>query len=310
MIAQLGAIVPVHGPIEPVLDLLADLLGDDVPAADRPARTIVVDDASLQPVDAARLPAGVELIRRERNGGFAAAVNTGLREVGTPLALVLNSDLRLPASFARDLVGHAAPFQPAVVGCRNQDPAGRSGYAARRFPTIGHQAVEWLVPLASQRHRDVLHRAVGHDLEAERGRGMVPVDWVSGAVLLLPVAEVLAIGGLDEGYIMYTEEVDLQLRLRRQGIPALLDADLIVTHAGGGSATSEARRRRQLVGARQRYARRHGHPLALRTALLAASGANLVWNTGRRLAGRDVAPVAVLREELDLILRADRGLAR
>ena len=113
-----------------------------------------------------------------------------------------------------DLVGHAAPFQPAVVGCRNQDPAGRSGYAARRFPTIGHQAVEWLVPLASQRHRDALHRAVGHDLEAERGRGMVPVDWVSGAVLLLPVAEVLAIGGLDVGYVMYTEEVDLQLRLR------------------------------------------------------------------------------------------------
>ena len=35
MIAQLGAIIPVHGPIEPVLDLLADLRGDDVPAADR-----------------------------------------------------------------------------------------------------------------------------------------------------------------------------------------------------------------------------------------------------------------------------------
>lgn len=46
MIAQLGAIIPVHGPIGPVLDLLTDLLGDHVPAADRPARTIVVDDAS------------------------------------------------------------------------------------------------------------------------------------------------------------------------------------------------------------------------------------------------------------------------
>lgn len=310
MIDRLGAVIPVHGPIEPALALLEDLIGTATADEDRPARVVVVDDASPVPVDASRLPTGAELVRREVNGGFGAAVNTGLTALGTPLALVLNSDLRLPPGFARDLVAHAAPWEPAVVGCRSTDSAGRSGHAARRFPTIGHQAVEWLVPLASQRHRDVLHRAVGHDLEAERGRGMVPVDWVSGAVLLLPVAEVLAAGGFDEGYFMYVEEVDLMRRLREEGIPTLMDADVAVVHAGGGSAGSEARRRQWLVGARLRYARRHGHPRALRTALTAASGANLVWNAGRRLAGRDVSPLGVLREELALIHRAGSDLPR
>lgn len=303
MISGLGAIVPVHGPIAPVLDLLTDLVGPDVPDARRPERVLVVDDASPVPVDAALLPAGVELVRRDANGGFGAAVNTGLLGIGTPLALVLNSDLRLPAGFAADLAEHAAPWQPAVVGCNNRYPDGRSGNAARLFPTASQQVAEWLVPLAGQRHRDALHRAVGHDLAAERGSGITPVDWVSGAVLLLPVAEVLAAGGFDEGYVMYAEEVDLQRRLRSRGVPALLDADLTVTHVGGASSAGEGPRRRRLVAARLRYARKHGGRRALVAGLTAATGVNLAWNTGRRLAGRDVAPLATAREELAQIHR-------
>ncbi|OFT56243.1 glycosyltransferase [Brachybacterium sp. HMSC06H03] len=320
----LGAIIPVHGALAPVLPLLESLCGEAVPAAQRPARVVLVDDASPVPVPAGELPAGVELVRRPVNGGFGAAVNTGLDALAAPVvdaadaaggpaiehALVLNSDLQIPPGFCEDLLAHALPWMPAVVGCRNVGEDGGSSYAARYFPTISHQVVEWLVPLASQRHRDVLHRAVGHDLDAERGSGMVPVDWVSGAVLLLPLAEVREAGGVDEGYFMYTEEVDLQLRLRRAGIPALLDADLEVRHVGGGSSGGEARRRRWLVGARMRYARKHGNVHLLRGAMTLATAANLLWNSARRAAGRDVAPLAVAREELDLIHRAGRTLPR
>lgn len=313
-IARLAVLIPVHGSLDPVLPLLQDLLGEQVPADERPARCLIVDDASTPPCDDADLPDGVRLVRRETNGGFGAAVNTGLDALAADgdldEVLVLNSDLRLPEGFVRDLDRHAAPWMPAVVGVRAKDAEGRSAYAARTFPTIGHQVVEWLVPLASLRHRDVLHRAVGHDVRAERGTGMIPVDWVSGAALLLPLAEVRRVGGFDEGYFMYTEEVDLQLRLRREGIPSLLDADLTVLHEGGGSSGGEARRRRWLVGARMRYARKHGNVHLLRAGMTVATGANLAWNTGRRLAGRDVHPLVVAREELSLIHRAGRELAR
>lgn len=307
----IGAIVPVHGAIAPVLPLLAQVAGPGAPAAERCGEVLVVDDASPVPVDPASLPAGVRLLRRETNGGFAAAVNTGIAALGPGIrqVLVLNSDLRIPPGFARRLAEDSAAWQPAVVGCRVEDPSGRSGHAARFFPTIAQQTIEWLVPLASQRHRDVLHRAVGHDLTAERSHGIVPVDWVCGAVMLLPRQEVRSVGGLDEGYFMYAEEVDLQLRLRRHGVPSVLDADLVAVHLGGGSAIDEAHRRTWLVGARKRYARKHGHPWALRVAMSAASCANLVWNTGRRAAGRDVRPLAVLREEMRLIHRAGQELA-
>ncbi|MGO2608026.1 MAG: glycosyltransferase family 2 protein [Brachybacterium tyrofermentans] len=321
-LGQLGVVIPVHGSIRPVLPLLESLRGDEVPVADRPARVIVVDDATPVPVAAHELPAGTELVRRWTNGGFGAAVNTGLAALTEKdpvagagggyieLALVLNSDLEIPRGFCRRIVEHAGPWMPAVVGCRNVGEDGSSGYAARTFPTIGHQVTEWLVPLASQRHRDLLHRAVGHDLDAERGVGMIPVDWVSGAVLLLPLDEVRSAGGFDEGYFMYTEEVDLQLRLRRAGIPSLLDADLEVRHVGGGSSGGEARRRGWLVGARMRYARKHGNVHLLRAGMSLATGANLVWNAGRRAAGRDVHPLAVAREELNLIHRAGKELPR
>ncbi len=307
---SLSVIIPVHGSIEPVLPLLDSLVGPEVDPADRPARVLVVDDATPQPLDGSALPEGVELIRRENNGGFGAAVNTGLHACGTPWALVLNSDLQIGPGLARALLEDAQPFAPAVVGCRIQDEAGVSGYAGRYFPTISQQVVEWLVPLASQRHRDVLHRAVGHDLDAERGSGMVPVDWVSGAIMLLPVQEVLAIGGFDEGFFMYTEEVDLQKRLRERGVPAYLDADRLVLHEGGGSSGGEGRRRRWLVGARMRYARKHSNVHLLRAGMTAATAANLLWNTGRRLAGRDVHPVEDCREQLSLIWTAGKDLPR
>ncbi|WP_341854292.1 hypothetical protein [Brachybacterium sp. GPGPB12] len=140
-----------------------------MPAARRPARVVLVDDASPVPVAADEPPAGVELVRRPANGGFGAAVNTGLDALAAPVgaadaaggpaiehALVLNSDLQIRPGFCAAPLAHALPWMPAVVGCRNVGEDGGSGYAARYFPTISHQVVEWLVPLASQRHRDVV----------------------------------------------------------------------------------------------------------------------------------------------------------
>ena len=87
-----------------MLPLLATLAGPATPDSDRAARVVVVDDASPQPIDAEDLPDGVELLRREANGGFGAAVNTGLAALAqTPAiehALVLNSDLEIPTGLS------------------------------------------------------------------------------------------------------------------------------------------------------------------------------------------------------------------
>ena len=304
---SIGVVIPTYGGLDAVATMLHGLVGEHVDAADRPGAVVVVDDAYPHAQDPSVLPHDVTFVRRSRNGGFGAAVNTGIEALGSmDYALVLNSDLHLPSGFLREFAHAASAHQPAVIGCRTHSLDGVSGYSARVFPTVSQQVIEWLTPLASQRHRDILHRAVGHDMRAERADHAVHVDWVSGAVMLLPVAAVREVGGFDESFFMYTEEVDLQRRLRDKGVAAVFLPQISVGHEGGGSAESEARRRVWLTNARDLYARKHLNPYVLRGGLAAATAINLAWNTMRRLAGRDVQPLKVARLEAGLIIGAMR----
>ena len=289
MSALVTVVVPHYGDPAPTRDLVASLLG-------QAESIIVVDDASPEPLTPV---AGASVVRREVNGGFGAAVNTGMTRVRTESALVLNSDLQVGPTFVADLVAAAAPWQPVVASPQVTTLDGRPEWVGRHFPTIGHQVTEWLTPLARVRHRPRLHEAVGHDTRAV-GDAVVPVDWVVGAALLLPVAAFRAVGGFDERYFMNSEEVDLQRRLRALGIASVVLGTVSVVHHGGGSS-DPARGRQWLVASRLQYARTWGGLRRLQIALGAASAVNLCVNVSRRALRRPVHPVGVLREELRLI---------
>ncbi|MFL6153821.1 MAG: glycosyltransferase family 2 protein [Ornithinibacter sp.] len=288
-----SVVIPHHGDPAPTLAALADLRGQHTT---RPLELVVVDDCSPEPFPATQ---GVTLVRRRTNGGFGSAVNSGAAVATQPLLLVLNSDVSLSPTFVDDLVSAAAPWMPAVVGPLVLDPAGQVAFSARHFPKARHQTVEWLTPLARFRDRRVLHEAVGHDTRAVPG-AVLPVDWVVGAALLLPTEAFRAVGGFDEAYFMNSEEIDLQRRLRAHGIPTVFAGTVPLTHVGGGSSDPAARRR-WLVASRMHYARTWGGRRRLKASLTAATAVNAVVNTGRRLAGRDVDPLATAREELRLI---------
>lgn len=269
--------------------------------ADAPRlEVVVVDDASPEPFP--ETP-GVRVVRREANGGFGAAVNAGAEAASGELLLVLNSDLAVGPRFVRDLLDAAEPWMPAVVSPRVVDEAGHEAYIGRVFPRTRHQAAEWLVPLARFRDADAWHVAVGHDLAAHGTESVV--DWVVAAALLLPLADFRAVGGFDPRFFMNSEEVDLQRRLRERGLPSVVLAEPTVVHAGGGSS-DPALRRRWLVESRLTYADKWGGRRRLQAALGAATVANLVWNAGRRAAGRDVAPLRTARAEAALLRRTRR----
>ncbi|MBK8731423.1 MAG: glycosyltransferase family 2 protein [Actinomycetales bacterium] len=309
-----SVVIPHYGDPAPTLDLLAQLADQAAPldsttGDELPIQLIVSDDASPQPFPEEGTAYRVVVVRRERNGGFGAAVNSGVAEAVHDQLLILNSDLQVGPTFVRDLVAAAAPWQPAVVGPAILEGGGASppettavDYSGRHFPTAGHQVTEWLTPLAGWRAHRVLHEAVGHDTTARLGVTR-PVDWLVGAALLLPTHAFRAVGGFDEGYFMNSEEVDLQRVLRRHGIPAVYAGTVTVTHAGGGSS-DPAKRRAWVVQSRLRYAHKWGGRAAtrrLQSALAAATAVNLVWNTGRRLAGRPVTPLATARTEWQLL---------
>ena len=305
--ASLSVIVPHYGDPQDVQKLVESLLEENSPSL---RRIVVVDDSS--PITfpknwAPEHPSHTEfkVIYRETNGGFGSAVNTGLDNVDTELALVLNSDLVLPEHFIEDLQDAAAPWHPAVMSPEVTGLDGHTQWTARHFPTISHQVVEWLSPLARFREKPLLHEAVGHDTRAVAGN-VVPVDWVFGAAMLLPVKEVKKIGGFDENFFMNAEEVDLQKRLRENGVPSIYLGTVQVTHVGGGSSDPE-RRRRWLVEARHRYAQKWGNPKALKAALTAASYVNYGVNAVRQKAGRDIDAKDVLNTELSYLKDEQTG---
>src|SRR5687767_14064053 len=124
-----SVVVPHYGPPGPALETIEHLRRQTTP---RPVQVVVVDDASPE---AFPVTAGVEVVRRERNGGFGAAVNTGVERARHELLLVLNSDVALAPSFVEDLVSAAEPWMPAVVGPLVVDADGSPGWSGRHFPT-------------------------------------------------------------------------------------------------------------------------------------------------------------------------------
>lgn len=291
--AQVSVVIPHYGDAAPTLSLLSALteqLGHD-------GQIIVVDDCSPVPFPHTE---GVEVIRRPINGGFGSAVNTGAEAATRDMLLILNSDLEVGSTFVRDLMCAADVWMPCIAGPRIVTPLGHVDPTARHFPRASHQIVEWLIPLARWRHLRRMHEAVGHDMSAVESGSPRITDWLVGAVLLLPTAKFREVGGFDERFHMNAEEVDLQRRLRERGIPSVYFPTVAVVHEGGGSS-DPSRRRRWLVQSRWRYAQKWGGTATLRVGLTAATAANLIWNTGRRLLGRDIAPLATAREEIDLI---------
>lgn len=297
--AQTTVVIPFHGDPAETAELVSRLSQQP---AEQVLEVLICDDCSPTPFPAEEAQAlGVRLLRRTRNGGFGAAVNTALAEVTTPLALVLNSDVEITGPQISELIEAVAGWQPVVASPQIIHADGTGQWAGRHFPTILHQTVEWLTPLARFRHR--LHELVGHDTAAAEAEQITAVDWVMGAVMLLPVAEVRAVGGFDERYFMNSEEVDLQRRLRARGIASVVVPGVRVVHTGGGSSPAE-HRREWVVDSRLRYAQKWGGTPGvrrLRTALTAATWTNFAVNLLRRARGREVSPVDVLRTERRLL---------
>lgn len=229
---------------------------------------VVVDDASVErdpEAEARILGCGAELIRRSTNGGFAAAVNTGLQRSpgGTDVVAILNSDVLLDAETLEEVARRVRRFG-GIRSPSMMDETGVPLPTARRWPTVTRLLAEFLVPLRAIPQLDRNLR--DFDLAASSSPGPVPVEWLTGACLVLGSGDVSRLGPLDEGYGMYVEEVDWQRRAAGLGIERWFDADLRAVHLRGhierdGDAS---RRFERLWASRFRYVMRwHGPSAAI-----------------------------------------------
>ncbi|MCU1384621.1 MAG: hypothetical protein JWL71_3318 [Acidobacteria bacterium] len=206
------------------LERCLDSLQDAPPAA--PHEILVVDNGSADgSADAARRRPAVTVIETGANVGFTRANNIGIRASTGANVLLLNGDTIVPAGAIDRLLGELdRDAAVAVVGPRLVDGDGRAELSFGRM--IG--------PLNELRQQRL---ARSREVDAITRQRHYP-DWVSGACLLVRRRDAEAVGGLDERFFMYTEDVDFCASIRARGRRVLFTPDVEIVHLRGRSAAS------------------------------------------------------------------------
>ena len=216
--------------------------------------TIVVDNGSSDgTVNMVRTQfPWVQLIEAETNLGFAGGNRVAFEAANGKYVLLLNPDTEILPGALTGLVhfmdGYAlsGAVGPALL---NLDQTLQiSTYPE---PTLGREL--WLLL-----HLDRILRLATYPLQAWRMKGPRTVDVVQGACMLLRGEALKQVGFLDEGYFMYTEEVDLCLRLRQAGWKIYWVPTLQVIHHGGQSTSQVSKEMFiHLYDSKLRYFRKH-----------------------------------------------------
>ena len=207
---------------------------------------VIVDNGSidgslkfLELRDTASLP--VQIVRNTVNRGFAAACNQGAALVEDAIVLFLNPDTRLFAdsiSVPMKFVSLPENSKVGIVGIRLVDEHGKTARSCARFPGPRMFFLEalGLTRIKPFRHLGVQMTDWAHDSIAD-------VDHVIGAFYMIRRTLFEQLGGFDERFFVYLEDLDLSLRARQAGWRSAYLASASAYHAGGGTSRQVKARR-------------------------------------------------------------------
>ncbi len=166
------------------------------------------------------------------NVGYSAAANVGIAATSAPVVAVCNPDLLVGAGTAAALLARLdAEPDLAAVGPAIFEPDGSRYPSARQVPRLIDAVGHGTVGLVKHENR-FTRRYRELDADPTQPRD---VDWVSGAAVWLRRSALDEVGGWDDGYFMYVEDVDLCWRLGRAGWRIAYEPDGSVTHVQGAS---------------------------------------------------------------------------
>lgn len=184
-------------------------------------------------------PAGARFIENRENRGFAAAVNQAARLGSSPWILLMNPDVRVePAVLDRvPAILDTIPPGVAVIGGVNREPGGPRTHGS--LPSILDPLTTPALPAREE---------------------VWEADWAAGSFVLLRREPFERLGGFDESYFMYFEDVDYGRRLKQAGYTVRIDPRLAHHHPGHGSYGGDAgRQAADYRRSKALYLARHGH---------------------------------------------------
>jgi GT2 family glycosyltransferase len=214
---NVSGVVVTHGP-SPSLERCIAALGPQVD------ELIVV--ANLP--GAHEAPAGVRMVESDRPVGFGANANRGVRATTGELVVIANPDTVAADGAVAHLRSFAAGRERCgIAGPQLRYPDGRWQPSRRRFPTVGGTLVR-RTPL-----RYVLRpfeRQTSHYLLDERPEEPVQAEWLLGAFWLVRRTMFESLGGFDEHFRLYGEDIELCYRAAKAGWERWYVPQALVTH--------------------------------------------------------------------------------
>jgi N-acetylglucosaminyl-diphospho-decaprenol L-rhamnosyltransferase len=198
---------------------------------------VVVDNGSTDgaPEQAELDHESVLLVHSPGNVGYGTAANLGVSQLDPAIRyiLVANPDTQVtPGAIATLLSTAEANPRAGVVGPRILEPDGSVYPSARALPSIrtgiGHAVLSGVWPTNPWTRRY-------QQRDVSSSETSTPVGWLSGAFLLLRREAFEDIGGFDQDFFMYFEDVDLGRRMAAAGWQNLFEPQATVVHIGGAS---------------------------------------------------------------------------
>ncbi len=188
---------------------------------------IVVDnaskDGSTQMVE--REFPKVVLIKNTENSGFAKGCTIGAKKAQGEYLLFLNSDIVLShdplPNFLSAINDNKAN---AVVGGLLENPNGTLQRSYGDFYTLKNVFL-------------MLFLGEKHEVKRFQGKEKSTVDWVSGGCMFVRREVFDRVGGFDEGFFMYIEDMEFCYRIKKAGYEVLVTPHVRVTHLGQGSSS-------------------------------------------------------------------------
>ena len=228
--AAVSAVVVNYNARRHLLDCIASLRREEL------SEIVVADNASVDgSEDAVRVAdPRVVYVQTGANLGYGTGVNRGVARTdpSRSFLLCLNPDARVePGAVKAMLAAFEGRPTLGIVGPRIEDPDGTLYPSARTFPSVvdavGHAVLGmvWEGNPFTRRYRML---DWDHSEPAD-------VDWVSGACFMIRRACWDAIGGFDEGYFMYGEDVDLCWRAGQAGWVVGYEPSALAVHVQGVS---------------------------------------------------------------------------
>lgn len=224
---------------------------------DGPGVVIQVVDSASTDDTVTRIRAGdpaVAVTALPENRGFAHACNRGMQALDSRYVLLVNPDLELagPEVLQRMVAFMDAHPRVGLAGCRLVFPNG-----AHQIGDAGHRpGLATLFAHASLLSRLFPARCPGLFLtRLPRRDGWIPVDWISGAFVLVRREAIAEVGGLDERFFLYGEDVEWGCRITDAGWRGAYLPALEVLHHQGGSAPAAAPATRWIDGLARAYHR-------------------------------------------------------